>query len=258
MRRALALLVFLLAAAVAAPVAAQETIIASMNQNRVSITADFDGSEIFIFGAVARDAPIPEDAGPLQVVIMVTGPVRPLIVRKKERRWGIWVNTESVRVDAAPSLYTIATTGELTEILSATDRLRYGIGLDRLVRTVGEANGTNDVPAFNEAVVRIRQKSGLYAEIDGHVDLEQETLFSTAIALPSDLVEGDYTVRILLARDRVALGVVDSVIAVRKAGIGRWIYIMAHEQPLLYGILSLLVALAAGWAASEAFRLLRR
>ena len=189
---------------------------------------------------------------------MVTGPVRPLIVRKKERRWGIWVNTESVRVDAAPSLYTIATTGELTEILSATDRLRYGIGLGRLVRTVGEANGTNDVPAFNEAVVRIRQKSGLYAEIDGHVDLEQETLFSTAIALPSDLVEGDYTVRILLARDRVALGVVDSVIAVRKAGIGRWIYIMAHEQPLLYGILSLLVALAAGWAASEAFRLLRR
>jgi len=235
-----------------------EEIVASMNQSQVSITADFQGSEIFIFGAVRRDEPLPDDASPLQVIIMVTGPVRTVIVRKKERRWGIWVNTESVQVDAAPSHYTIATTGPLDEILSATDQLRYNIGLDRLVRTVGEVNDTNDVPAFNEAVVRLRQRAGLYSEQDGLVDLQQETLFSTAIALPADLVEGDYTVRILLARDRTAIGVVDSVIAVRKAGLERWIYTMAHEQPLLYGILALLVALFAGWSASEIFRLFRR
>jgi hypothetical protein len=33
---------------------------------------------------------------------------------------------------------------------------------------------------------------------------------------------------------------------------------MAHEQPLLYGLISLLLAIVAGWAASAGFRLLRR
>jgi hypothetical protein len=32
---------------------------------------------------------------------------------------------------------------------------------------------------------------------------------------------------------------------------------MAHELPLLYGLLSLAIALAAGWGASAAFRYLR-
>jgi uncharacterized protein (TIGR02186 family) len=253
MRRLIALIFLTLAA----PVWGEE-IVAAMNQNQVSITTDFSGSEIFIFGAVRADDAQEARVSPLQVVIMVTGPQRAVIVRKKERRWGIWVNTESVRVDAAPSHYTIATTGPLDDILSATDQLRYNIGLERLVRTVGEANGTNDVPAFNEAVVRLRQKAGLYSEDDGQVDFREETLFSTSIALPADLVEGDYNVRIVLARDRVAVGVVDDVIAVRKAGLERWIYTMAHEQSLLYALLALAVALAAGWLASEAFRLLRR
>jgi hypothetical protein len=38
----------------------------------------------------------------------------------------------------------------------------------------------------------------------------------------------------------------------------RWIYNLAHENSLIYGLLSILVALMAGWGASEMFRLLRR
>ena len=62
MIRALALLLVL-----ALPSAAQEVIVAGMSQNRVSITADFDGSEILIYGAVKRDSPAPE-GGPLEVI----------------------------------------------------------------------------------------------------------------------------------------------------------------------------------------------
>jgi hypothetical protein len=37
-----------------------ETMVAGLSQNRVSITANFDGSEILVFAAVAREAPVPE------------------------------------------------------------------------------------------------------------------------------------------------------------------------------------------------------
>ncbi|MBA4325853.1 MAG: hypothetical protein C0426_12670, partial [Rhodobacter sp.] len=121
MIRALALLL-----ALALPAAAQEVIVAGMSQNRVSITADFDGSEILIYGAVKRNAPAPE-GGPLEVIVTVEGPSSPVAVRRKDRVAGIWINNASVRVDSAPSFYAVATTGPLDHILSDVDNLRYGI-----------------------------------------------------------------------------------------------------------------------------------
>ncbi|MDO9525986.1 MAG: TIGR02186 family protein, partial [Gemmobacter sp.] len=37
----------------------------------------------------------------------------------------------------------------------------------------------------------------------------------------------------------------------------RFLYWLAIEQPLAYGILSLVIAVVAGWGASAVFRLLR-
>jgi hypothetical protein len=36
------------------------------------------------------------------------------------------------------------------------------------------------------------------------------------------------------------------------------IYTLAHERPLVYGLLSLFIAIAAGWMASALFRAIRR
>jgi hypothetical protein len=51
--------------------------------------------------------------------------------------------------------------------------------------------------------------------------------------------------------------VYETTIAVRKVGLERWIYNLAHQKPLIYGILSLTIAILAGWLASAVFRLLR-
>ncbi|WP_369015022.1 TIGR02186 family protein [Escherichia coli] len=38
----------------------------------------------------------------------------------------------------------------------------------------------------------------------------------------------------------------------------RWVYRLSLERPLWYGLLSLALAVAAGWGASAGFRALRR
>ena len=86
----------------------------------------------------------------------------------------------------------------------------------------------------------------------------EETLFETRIRLPANLVEGDYRARIFLLRDKTVVDVFESSIEVRKVGLERWIYTMAQEQGALYGLLSILVALSAGWLASAAFRVIFR
>lgn len=247
----------LLLLALALPAKAEE-VVGALSQNTVSITANFNGSEIWIFGAVKRDEPVPEGTPPLEVLITVQGPDERVTVRKKERTLGIWVNRDAVEVDVAPSFYAIATTAPLGEITSATERLRHRIGFDQAVRIVGAPEGVAMPRAFAQAITRIRKDNGLYVQSDGSVDLSEETLFTTRVALPANLVEGAYTARMFLTRGRRVVSTTEVAIDVRKEGLERLIYTTAHERPFLYGILSLAVALFAGWAASEAFRLLRR
>jgi uncharacterized protein (TIGR02186 family) len=243
--------------ALALPAVAQEQIVAGMSQNRVSITADFDGSEILIYGAVKRDTPAPEDKGPLEVIVTVEGPSTPVAVRRKDRVAGIWVNNASVRVDSAPSFYAVATTGPLNHILSDVDNLRYGITVERVIRAIGIADEADKAGEFILALLRVRTNEGRYRLLEGKVELTEETLFRADIVLPANLTEGEYKVRLFLLRDKRVIDSQERVIGVRKEGLERFIFNLAQEQPLIYGLLSLVLAALAGWGASAAFRLIR-
>lgn len=246
-----------LALALALPAAADETIVAGMSQNRVSITADFDGSEILIYGAVRRESPPPEGAGPLEVIVTVEGPSTPVTVRRKARVAGIWVNNASVTVDSAPSFYAVATTGPLDHILSDTDNLRHGITIERVIRAVGITDEADKAGEFLLGLLRVRTNEGRYRILQGKVELTEETLFRSDVILPANLTEGEYKVRLFLLRDTRVIATQERVIGVRKEGLERFIFNLAQEQPLIYGLISLVLAAVAGWGASAAFRLAR-
>jgi hypothetical protein len=90
------------------------------------------------------------------------------------------------------------------------------------------------------------------------VSLVDQTLFSTDVDLPANLVEGNYKTRMFLVlRNKHVVALHEQTIFVRKVGLERWLFRMAHQQAAIYGILSLALAAVAGWAASAAFRFLR-
>ncbi len=255
MLRALAL-VLLLALPAAAP--AQESVVTGVSTDNISLNANFDGSELFVFGAVRRDAPPPTDSGPLDIIITVKGPPRAVTVRRKDRRFGIWVNNATVVVRAAPSFYAIASTRPTDAILDQTDRLRYGIGMDEAVRRVSGHPTIADTASFTDAVVRIRERTGSYSVLDDGVTVAEDTLFQTRIDMPANLVEGDYAAEFFLVRDHQVISSAATIIRVEKTGIERWLFNLSRNEPLLYGLMSVGLALLAGWLANAAFRLGRR
>lgn len=125
-----------------------EELVAGLSQTQVSLTANFEGSEILVFGAIRREAPIPDDALPLEVIVTIAGPAAPLTVWRKARRAGIWVNVDGVRVSSAPSFYAVATSGPFVEVLSATEDLRHRVSVPRAIRAVGAASTVPDAPVF--------------------------------------------------------------------------------------------------------------
>lgn len=242
----------------AVPAAAQETVVTGISADKIALTANFDGSELFVFGAIRRDAPIPPGIGPLDVVISIKGPERSLLVRRKERRFGVWVNTESVRVRQAPSFYAIASTRPLDDILSETERLRWDVGMAQAVRLIDGSISVLDPESFGAALVRLKMAAGTYSVLDDGVKLTEDTLFQARFQMPANLVEGDYATQFFLVRDKAVVSSGETLILVEKTGLERWLYNLSRHQPLLYGLMSVALALFAGWAAAAAFGLMRR
>lgn len=253
MRVILALLLFL---STSFSAMATEKVVLGLSQNRVSITANFDGSEILVFGAVKRETPLPKDE-PLGVIVVIEGPSAPIQVRRKEKRLGIWVNAAMVKVDQAPAYYAIATSGPFNEVLNNIEDQRHRVSIPRAIRAVGLTSEASKPEEFVTALIRIRSKNGLYQVREGAVDVAEETLFKTSVALPANLVEGAYKARVFLTRKGAVVANYSTEIDVRKVGLERFLFNLSRERPLIYGLLSLSIAIFAGWAASAFFRIFR-
>ena len=236
--------------------AVSQDIVLGLSKQEIGITAFFDGSEILIFGAVKHQSEASSE-GDLDVVVTIASPRIPVTVRRKEKRLGIWVNVDALEVDLAPSFYAVATTRPFDEVVSQASDLWHQISVRQLIRAGSVPVAVENPEEFTEALVRVRENDGLYQTLSGAVILQDQTLFSTSVSLPSNLVEGAYTARIFLMNDGDVVSEYQASIDVRKVGMERWLYNLAHERPVVYGLLSLAIAIFAGWAAAAAFRAVR-
>ena len=235
----------------------QEKIAVGLSQEDVDITADFSGEEILVYGAIERSRFLHESEAPPDVIIVVEGPSRPNVVRRKERIVGVWVNRSHSVISAAPSFYAVGSTRPLDEILTPHQIEIHDIGLEQVLLVPGEVSDGGDPELYRDAAVRLLRNAGFYRILPGSVRVPGESLFSSRIRLPASIVEGDYRLRIHLARDGIVTDTHELIIPVRRAALEQWIYRSAHEDPLGYALASILVAILAGWAASALFRRIR-
>lgn len=234
-----------------------ERLVSGLSQNEVAITASFIGSEILIYGAIRRDMPQARDES-VGIIVTVEGPSQSVTVRRKERIGPIWMNTQGVRIGAAPDFYAVASSDPLDRMLDPAEDVRFRISPPLAMRALSAGVEVEDPTPFTEALLRIRADSGRYFVDEGAVQIVDDTLFRADIRLPANLVEGDYRARIFLVRDGRVIDSDTVPIRVQKVGLERWLYRLAINQPFWYGLMSLAIAMAAGLVASAAFRALRR
>ncbi len=240
-----AILLGALAMLASMPLRAQP-LVADLSQHLVAITAGFTGADIVMFGATD---------GPGDVVVVVTGPPKPTIVRRKGRLAGIWVNRESMLFADAPTFYGVVSSRPIDEILSPQQLDRHQIGVDhvRLLPPNPEAR-RDDIPEFREALVRARQRDGLFTTEPGKVTFLGERLFRARMTLPARVTTGTYRVQVILVRDGQVVTVQTTPLLVSKIGFSADVFDFAHHDSAFYGLIAILIAAAAGWTAAAAFR----
>ena len=237
---------------------------AALTTTNVRVTSSFRGARIVLYGAVFDATAQPSD-----VVVIVRGPDAPLRMARKTRVAGVWVNSRPVVFEGAPGFYMAASTRPLGEIASFGTLRRLGAGVDHLainapleertetrygVRDVVVSRLGQDYLDWRRAVVRLKEQSGLYAADEQGVTFVDRGLFKAEIDLPTAAPIGVYTAEIFLFQNGQPVSRRMRGLTVEKAGIERALYLFAHNRPWSYGLVSVAIALAAGWAASVAFR----
>ncbi|MBF0374750.1 MAG: TIGR02186 family protein [Alphaproteobacteria bacterium] len=242
--RALLVIASLLACA---PVGAQEAqpLVADLSKHLVAITTGFVGTEVLLFGAVD---------GPGDVVVVVRGPPRPEVVRRKERVGGIWVNTGRADLAAVPAYYRVAATRPLPELAPPAVLERHRIGLEHLDLEPVLADKGAGAAEYRQALIRLKRDRGLWAAETREVSSLGNRLFRTDLHFPANVPTGTYSVEVYLLRGGEVVSAQTTPLIVSKIGLGAELYHFAHEHGAAYGIMAIALAGAAGWLAAAAFR----
>ncbi len=228
-----------------------DALVSDIEDKVVEITSNFNGSELFIFGSRAMNKNIAEGIKS-GIIIEVIATAKTRKIRKKERRFGIWINDDEKVLEGVPDFYYINSSDNIEELLSEDEITNNDIGI------MNHLAKNNDVNSdFIKALIRIKKRKNLYQFKEGDLEFKNGTLFSTKVTLPNNIGEGFYVIKTHLTDGTNVTSVDKQLLVVKKIGLGNFLFEMAHKTPLIYGIFSILVALFAGWAASETFRRLR-
>jgi uncharacterized protein (TIGR02186 family) len=230
---------------------ADPSLVTDISSHLISVTSDFTGTELLLFGATPS-FPNVAAKGHGDIIIIVRGPEENVVVRRKERVAGIWVNTDSIEFSKVPSFYAMVSTRPVTTVTNSDVLDRMKIGTTRL--NIQATATSQEAASFREAIIRQKTEASLYSNEQTEVTFLGDTLFRTTIEFPANVPVGNYTAEFYLFENGDLISAQNSPLYIKKSGLGRNIFDFAQDYPALYGLAAILVALLAGWLASIVFR----
>ncbi len=243
LRAALLLLAPLLLGGASAPM-----LVPDVSQRDVEIKYSFTGAELLLFGAIAYpDGRVPEK--PADIVVVLKGPDQPIVMREKQKVAGIWVNADSARFRSVPSFYAMASSRPIDAIVDDRMAAIYELGVDKLQLSPSSLNSSEDIDRFQQGLVDLRRRSGLFVERPGEVEITDGILYRARLPLSARVLVGDYTAETFLVQDGRVVAAAVRDIVVRKSGFERFIAQAAENWSFLYGLTAILLAVGMGWAA---------
>ncbi|WP_313197287.1 TIGR02186 family protein [Rhizobium sp.] len=234
---------------------AKEGLDIGVSTNEIAITSDFRGADLTVFGAMTNADDLLLAIGNYDIIVTLEGPRDYATVRKKERIFGVWVNTDSMIFEQVPESYSIASTRQLDDPTQLPPINTAGVGIEHLaLNPIGYIRDVGELSDFREAYRRLKLAGGLYQKEASGVRFVSSSLFRASLRLPANVPDGVHIVRAYLFKSGTLLTQREIPLRVVKTGLEQAITDTAHNQPFAYGLLCVLIALVTGWGASIVFR----
>ena len=226
------------------------SVVSGISNNKIDIDSNFKGTEILLFGAKG-------DAG--DIIIAVRGPKKNFLVTHKEKTIGVWHNGTRIKIEDLYSYYALFSTfNNIDETNQMLENLE--LGRNNLIFKSSLTDKTLNNPKnkileeeFYNSLVENLEQNHLYLVDANKIDFLDETLFKVMLQFPKNIPQGTYAVEIYLIRDDNLLSFQSIPIYVNQIGINAEISNFCYQQPLLYALFAIIIALLFGWLANILF-----
>jgi uncharacterized protein (TIGR02186 family) len=230
----------------AAPARAEQPLLADLTSHLIAITTGFTGTSVVLFGATD---------GPGDIIVIVRGSERDVVVRQKRHLAGIWVNVPNVTFAAVPSFYGVYSNRPLDEIAPTGTQVLHQIGINNLrLDARGSTRPPGEIATYRAALLEEERREGVYIEQPNSVSFLGDRLFRTTISFPGNVPTGTYFVEVLLVRDGNVISGQTTPLVVSEIGLNADLNEFALRNALLYGFLAVAGAALLGWLSSLPFR----
>ncbi|MGI9438310.1 MAG: TIGR02186 family protein [Parvibaculales bacterium] len=226
-------------------------LVTDLSKDKISIRGDFAGETLLLFGAID-----PAPYGPVDgVVVVLRGPGENVILRKKQKRFGIWANQRAYSMGPLPGFLATVSSAPLAKLAPPEERRQLSIGAEQLTANLlsGRAD-ENEQSAALAAYVRLKRNDALFSENPSAVEIIDERLFRAEINLPAGMPVGRYVTEFFAFKNGRLVGYHTGELPVDIVGAGHILGEAAHKQSLLYGLSGVALAVFMGWGVAALFR----
>jgi uncharacterized protein (TIGR02186 family) len=232
-----------------------DRLLSTMSNDEVEITSSFDGEKMTFFGSIAPDAGAEQKFvdGPFHVIVVVLGPTADRTARQMTHNFGIWLNTDQVTFRKFPSFFHVLASDRLTDITDVTTLTTQFI-LPESHTLVPNDAGWWQTAVFGRQLVRLMTEQGLFGVNENGVNFLSENTYSARLTLPSNAPPGPYIALTYVFKDGAIIARKSEGFAVRKIGFERFLALASVQQPLLYGVVCVILALFTGWLGGVLFK----
>ena len=233
--------------------ATKPELVPDVSARAVEIRYSFTGAQLLLFGAVLYPGGRVPDR-PADIVVVLRGPDQPILLREKQKIAGIWMNADSSRFRSAPSFYSVASSRPVRDLVDDRTAAIYELGLQNLQLSPGGGSLPGRERRFENGLLELRTRQGLFAENPHGVELSGGVLYRAVISIPSQVPVGTYTAETFLVDRGRVLAAATRDVHIGKSGFERWVALVARRHAFAYGLAAMLLSLGLGWAAAMLFR----
>lgn len=235
---------------------AKADLVTDLSERRIDINSTFTGANLLLFGTFTEA--FDYDPNIHDIVITVKGPNKPMVLRKKALKGGLWINYYREEYTEMPSYYSVLSSRPLEDIADNPTLGKLGLGTKFLFFKPNPLKqalpSTQAWKEFRDAVVRLKKDEKLYIDQPNGVKFVGNGLFRANVDFPANVDVGEYEVSAFLFRDGNMIFEEHSPITMRKFGFSNSLAQFAQNYPWTHGVLAVLFALFSGWLAAMAFK----
>jgi uncharacterized protein (TIGR02186 family) len=224
---------------------------ATANHDHINIDFFYHGSTVSIRGL--------SDPG-TDLIIKIASPEGHQALKKRGKVAGLlWMNVGELKFENVPNLYSLHSTKKLEDMLSPDEMLKYVLGYSALEKhiTISPLSTQEEKDKWFNEFLKYKQASSLYTTDYGKIsttmqDGKQQYYILTP--WPYQATPGEYIVTVYAVKDKKIVEKAETKVQVQQVGTIKTLAAMAKNKGALYGLLSILAALGAGFGVGMVFR----